>query len=129
MNAGWITTAGAVTEFPIPTPGSDTCGITAGPDGNLWFTERFGNNIGRITPAGRIAEFPIPTAGSASEGIALGPDGNLWFAETLGDKIGRVSQIPTAVPALSDWGMVILAALFAAGGLHRLGAFARPADA
>ena len=30
----------AITEFPIPTAGSGPHGITAGPDGNLWFTER-----------------------------------------------------------------------------------------
>ena len=28
-----------VTEFPVPTPLSGPGGITAGPDGNLWFTE------------------------------------------------------------------------------------------
>ena len=37
--------------------------LTAGPDGNLWFTtvaftDR--NKIGRITPSGQITEFPIP---------------------------------------------------------------------
>ena len=31
--------------------------ITAGPDGNLWFTENVGNRIGRITPAGVVTEF------------------------------------------------------------------------
>src|SRR5437016_13536348 len=28
--------------------------IIAGRDGNLWFTERFGNKIGRIAPAGGL---------------------------------------------------------------------------
>ena len=36
---GRITTAGVITEFPIPTAGSGPAGIAAGPDGNLWFTE------------------------------------------------------------------------------------------
>ena len=36
---GRITTAGVVTEFPIPTAQSLPVGIAAGPDGNLWFTE------------------------------------------------------------------------------------------
>jgi len=40
--------AGTVTEFPLPLPG-EPFGITAGPDGNVWFTEAFGNKIGRIT--------------------------------------------------------------------------------
>ena len=35
-----------------------TCGeITAGPDGNLWFTEYLGERIGRITPLGVVTEF------------------------------------------------------------------------
>ena len=33
-------------------------GITAGPDGNLWFTEAAAT-IGRITPAGTVTEFPL----------------------------------------------------------------------
>src|SRR2546428_10620309 len=35
--------------------------IIAGRDGNLWFTEKFGNKIGRITPTGGITEFAFPT--------------------------------------------------------------------
>jgi len=74
------------------TGGSYPTGITSGPDGNLWFTERFGNNIGRITPAGVITEFPIPTGGSEPDGgITSGPDGNLWFTEGTGNRIGRIT--------------------------------------
>jgi eukaryotic-like serine/threonine-protein kinase len=40
---------GTITEFPVPTASSSPSGITAGPDGNLWFTEYDGNKIGRIT--------------------------------------------------------------------------------
>jgi streptogramin lyase len=37
---GRITTAGVITEFPIPTDSvSLPRGITSGPDGALWFTE------------------------------------------------------------------------------------------
>src|SRR6266480_7781945 len=32
-----------ITEFPITTAASSVRSITAGPDGNLWFTEFFGN--------------------------------------------------------------------------------------
>jgi streptogramin lyase len=42
-------TAGTITEFPIPTANSQPRGITAGPDGNLWFTESSGDKIGRIS--------------------------------------------------------------------------------
>src|SRR5216684_1342561 len=90
-------TAGTITEFPIPTASSTPRGITAGPDGNLWFTERGGNSIGRITPSGSITEFPTPTANSGPEGIAAGPDGNLWFTEYVGNQIGRITTSGTIV--------------------------------
>ena len=79
-----------ITEFAIPS-GYNASRITKGPDGNLWFTENFGNKIGRITPSGTITEFPIPTPGSYPFGITTGADGNIWFAEELGNKIGRIT--------------------------------------
>ncbi len=39
---------GVITEFALPTASSAPTGITAGPDGNLWFAELGGNKIGRI---------------------------------------------------------------------------------
>ena len=94
--------AGTITEFPLPTAGRLPAGITAGPDGNLWFTESLGDNIGRITPKGHIKEFPIPPALGAPAFITAGPDGNLWF--TAMNDIGRITTkgaitgfpIPTA---------------------------------
>src|SRR5438876_2725288 len=77
--------------FTIPTSNSGPEVITAGPDGNLWFTENSGNKIGRITTAGVIMEFPSPTANGWPEGITAGPDGNLWFTEEGGNKIGRIT--------------------------------------
>jgi virginiamycin B lyase len=49
---GRITTSGAITEFPLPTPGSFPLDIVTGPDGALWFTEAHGNRIGRLMPPG-----------------------------------------------------------------------------
>src|SRR5258706_11292943 len=82
---------GTITEFPVPTSSSQPAGITAGPDGNLWFTESNANKIGRITTSGGFTEFPVPTTSSDPIGITAGPDGNLWFAETAGNKIGRIT--------------------------------------
>jgi uncharacterized repeat protein (TIGR01451 family) len=82
---------GAVTEFAIPTAGSNSQGITAGPDGNLWFTESGGNKVGKITPAGAVTEFPIPTPNGEPQGITAGPDGNLWFVEWNGTKVGKIT--------------------------------------
>lgn len=36
---GRITTAGAITEYPLPTPNAYPGRIVTGPDGTLWFTE------------------------------------------------------------------------------------------
>jgi hypothetical protein len=83
-----ITTDGQFTEFSIPLanlPGA----ITAGPDGNLWFTEPDANQIGMITPDGQITEFAVPTANSRPEFITAGPDGNLWFTEPGSAQIGE----------------------------------------
>jgi streptogramin lyase len=97
---GRITTAGVITEFPTPPGDTRVCatdcglsypyGITAGPDGALWFTEANASKIGRITTAGVITEFSTPTA-SESTGITAGPDGNLWFIEQTANKIGRIT--------------------------------------
>ena len=82
---------GTIQEFPVPTASSTPNGITAGADGNLWFTEYTSNKIGRITPAGVITEFTVPTANSAPRQIAAGPDGNLWFTEFSANQIGRIT--------------------------------------
>src|SRR5437870_2030675 len=81
---------GTITEFPIPTPYSNTWDITAGPDGSLWFAEEGAAKIGRITPAGVITEFPL-TPRSAPRSITAGPDGNLWFTESAVNKVGRIT--------------------------------------
>ena len=83
----WI----SVANYPIPTPNSLPGGITAGPDGALWFTVSNTGKIGRVTTEGAITEFPIPTANGEPGGIIAGPDGALWFTEYNGNKIGRIT--------------------------------------
>src|SRR5207237_8054312 len=63
-------------------------GITAGPDGNLWFAEVFG--VARITPAGMITHFPPPEFLFSNQ-ITVGPDGNMWVTDTGDDIIGRAT--------------------------------------
>jgi uncharacterized repeat protein (TIGR01451 family) len=80
--------AAPITEFPIP---AGAAGITAGPDGNLWFT-LFDNEIGRITPTGQVTVFPVPPSASPPSRITAGLDGNLWFTYILFDhQIGRIT--------------------------------------
>src|SRR5436190_37063 len=94
-------TTTTLTEFTVPTASSGPTSITAGPDGNLWFTEGSGNKIGRISPTGVISEFAVPTANTpygpsaGPLGITAGPDGNLWFAEINAFKIGQITPAGT----------------------------------
>jgi virginiamycin B lyase len=85
---GRITTAGAITEFLIPTANGSPFGITSGPDGNLWFAEANVPNIGRITTGGVVTEFAVNGQPLL---IATGPDGALWFGEGSGNKVGRIT--------------------------------------
>jgi hypothetical protein len=88
-----IAATGGVTEFSFGiSAGAALRGITAGPDGNVWFTEQNGNRIGRITPSGVVTEFSAGiSTGAAPGGITAGPDGNLWFTEQNGSRIGRIT--------------------------------------
>ena len=106
---GRITPSGTVTEFAGRLAlATQIAGITAGPDGNVWFTEAAADKIGRITPAGVVTEFssgltdgpaldPIDGKPFAAEpsSIAVGPDGNLWFTEPFVNRIGRITPAGT----------------------------------
>jgi hypothetical protein len=91
-----------VTEFgglaqpagaPSSVQGGPTSGpseITLGPDGNLWFTELFGNQIGMLDPTtGAVTDTLYPTPGAGPYGITVGPDHNLWFTESDANEIGE----------------------------------------
>src|SRR5262249_11516195 len=77
----------------IPTADSGPAGIAAGPDGNLWFTEKSVAQIGKITTSGAITEFAIPSGRRPNE-IVAGADGNLWFSFFTGH--GYVVRMTTA---------------------------------
>jgi streptogramin lyase len=102
---GRITSAGAITSFPLPTLQGIAEPLTAAPDGNLWFPEATGK-IGRITPAGDITEFPTPETSSVSA-LTAGSDGNLWFfTQRSPGSIGRIapSGVVTEFPIPSSLG-------------------------
>jgi virginiamycin B lyase len=83
--------APSITEYDLPTIGSQPISITTGPDGNVWFVTIFGNTVGRITDNGTITEYPVPTPSAGLQDITTGPDGNLWFTEGSSNKIGRIT--------------------------------------
>jgi uncharacterized repeat protein (TIGR01451 family) len=100
-----LLTSGTLTinEFGLPAPtsgplSSGVNSITAGLDGNLWFTEQTQilngvaqpSKIGKITPAGVATEIPIvdshgiPLSNVFPGGIVAGTSGELWFARGPG---------------------------------------------
>jgi virginiamycin B lyase len=95
---GRITTAGVITEFPLPNGNNDfPLAITAGPDGNLWYVNTNGG-VGHVTTAGSSVELMITTAATSTPfpyGITKGPDGALWVTEPGSNQIGQVSGVAT----------------------------------
>ena len=78
---GRMDEGGHFTLFGPVTSPNNPSNITTGPDGNLWFVNKFDNIIGRVTPSGVITEFTVPTANAQPQAITAGPDGNLYFTE------------------------------------------------
>jgi streptogramin lyase len=105
--------AGTITEVKTLAARSTPVDITLGPDNNLWFTERNGNQIGRITPQGSLREYGVPTAESSPQGITVGPDNNLWFTEYAGNQIGRITpqggitEYPVPTANSQPWGITL----------------------
>ena len=96
------TRAQSITEFAVPNIGLIPAGITAGPDGALWFAGGVGSPafIGRIATDGTVTEFPATSAGTKPvsfdniNSLVTGPDGALWFT-TSSAQIGRVTTTGT----------------------------------
>jgi streptogramin lyase len=83
--------APAVTEFAIPTNDTQPWGVTAGPDGNVWFTEGGKKAVAKVTPLGVVTEYAAGITVGNPRGITAGPDGNVWFTEASGS--GAIASI------------------------------------
>jgi streptogramin lyase len=97
--SGKPTWANPVIEYSITPPPTSpysylSGGITAGPDGNLWFTEQYiDSQIWKVTTTGTFTDYSLgayaePTA------ITAGPDGNLWFAQNSSPSV-QIGTITT----------------------------------
>ncbi len=94
---GKISSSGLITEYTTGIS-SGVYSITLGPDGNMWFTEQFGNKIGKITPVGFVTEIQLNTLSARGPlGISVGQDGNIWFGESSLGNIGKYDFGTSAV--------------------------------
>jgi hypothetical protein len=82
-------------EFTILTPTHTPQWITAGADGNMWFTE-FPHRVARITSAGVVTEFPVPTFMATMSGIIAASDGRLWFTESNAGPSSYIAAVTTS---------------------------------
>ena len=102
-----LSSVSSITEFPLGGAAYANEGITTGPDGNVWFTDRGSNAIGMINPTTHaISLFSLPTANAWPFGITTGPDDNLWFTEDFGNKIGEINpttHVITEFPLSIGW--------------------------
>ena len=87
---GHITTTGAITNFTDGvTLGYGNAGITAGPDGSLWYTNIFEPSVGCITTTGVATIYPLGASARPGD-IVAGRDGNLWFLHIQGARVSRI---------------------------------------
>ena len=78
---------GAIPPFITNNP----VNITAGPDGNLWFTEEQNSLIGRLNPVtGAVTEFPLPTNCYPTDIVSDGAN-SIWFTEVHSNLVGRIT--------------------------------------
>ena len=98
-----VTTAGDVRCITISRQGSDF--VTAGPDGNTWFTEQEAPSLlGRITPSGTLTEFSDPNFCGSLVGAG---DGYLYCGSPHGIvRISTADASETVVAPQRDevWG-------------------------
>jgi len=115
---GKILPDGTMQTFSVP---NDTAirEMTAGPDGNIWFSyfdarsRPSTGGIGKITPQGQVTLIPMPASYipynrswdpySSGTNITAGADGNIWFIasssnenESIPYKIGKVALTSAA---------------------------------
>ena len=128
---GKITPSGTITEYQIPvalaprridpehpiTPNA----ITAGPDGNMWFTDDNGAYVGSITTSGVISLYPVLGTSlpniAGYVGITAGPDGNLWVSDQGGTATGSGFTTTENVTKVSTSGSLVGTYALSSGSL------------
>lgn len=104
-------------EHSVPTGNPSALpSITAGPDGNLWFTEIERRCVTRLTTAGVFTRFFFPEATARPAQVVAGSDGNLWVAvtynagNTFASYLARVTPAGVITPFPLPWRTSVLTA-------------------
>ena len=93
---GRITTNGAITQYPIPTPNSQPTGMATGPDGSIWFVEHAAGKIGQLVLEKTDTTPPIVTVRPDTR--ILWPPNQMMITVTVS---GTVTDIGSGVLASS----------------------------
>jgi virginiamycin B lyase len=89
---GRVDAQGAIHEFPVGIENASLRGVTAGADGDLWFTANFANQIGHMTPEGKVrGVHDCPTPGSGPRCIMTHSSGRLFYGAFDAGLIGEIS--------------------------------------
>jgi streptogramin lyase len=95
--AGWsVGPRLALADCNVGGPAIDPAGIAAGPDGNVWFTDREG--VGSVTPGGCVSQhgvpgglWPVAAVQIPPPQITQGSDRNLWFTDVTHNAVWRIT--------------------------------------
>ncbi|MEA2593346.1 MAG: virginiamycin lyase, partial [Actinomycetota bacterium] len=125
---------GTITEFNVPTFGSDPLGIAPGPGNTLWVADSNDFDVRKVerfsTDGAMTGAFNVPGGASVScpqgcvdpAGILLGPDGHMWFTELTqsSNAIGKldpngpqgppataVTSYPVPTPNVNPWAITL----------------------
>ncbi len=101
------------TTYTPPSPVSTLSGIALGPDGNIWFGDRFGERITSVTPAGVFQECTLPVGTLVHD---LAADATSIWVTTAGTP-GTILQVdpfscaitPFTLAGFDETGKIIVA--------------------
>lgn len=80
---------GCVKEFNLPPADDGPFGVSAGPDGRVWYSH--GSTIGSLTSSGGVRTYSLPTTAPGVGWLTLDRKRHgVWFAERLANKIGFI---------------------------------------
>lgn len=105
--SGWDVT---IREYDVPTDKARPHDPEVAPDGSLWYTGQYANNLGRLDPkTGEIKEYKLKTEKSGPHGLVADGQGNIWYTGNsaahigkLDPKTGDVTEYQMPDPAARD---------------------------